>query len=87
MILRRIFGPKREEITGRWRKLLDEVLHNLYSSSNIIRVIKSRRMRWVGHKSYMRDKECMYSFSQRTLDNLRDLDIGGRIVLKFVLNE
>jgi hypothetical protein len=46
----RIFGPKREEITGRWRKLLHEVLHNLYSSSNIIGVIKSR-MRWVGHKT------------------------------------
>jgi hypothetical protein len=46
--LRRIFGPKREE-DGSWRKLHNDELHNLYSSKNIVRVIKSRRMRWVGH--------------------------------------
>jgi hypothetical protein len=44
-----IFGPKRDEGTGGWRKLHNEELHNLYSSSNIIRMIKSRRMRWAGH--------------------------------------
>jgi hypothetical protein len=44
----RIFGPKRDEVTGGWRKLLNEELHNLYSSPSIIRMIKLRRMRWVG---------------------------------------
>jgi hypothetical protein len=48
-VLRRIFDPKRDEVTGDWRKLHNEVLHNLYSSPNIIRMIKSRRMRWAGH--------------------------------------
>jgi hypothetical protein len=47
-VLRRIFGPKREE-DGSWRKLHNDELHNLYSSPNIVRVIKSRRMRWAGH--------------------------------------
>jgi hypothetical protein len=48
-VLRRIFGPKRDEVTGEWRKLHNEELHILYSSPNIIRQIKSRRMRCVGH--------------------------------------
>jgi hypothetical protein len=48
-VLRRIFGPKRGGVTGGWRKLHNEELHNLYSSPRIIRIIKSRRMRWVGH--------------------------------------
>jgi hypothetical protein len=51
-VLRRIFGPKREE-DGSWRKLRDDELHNLYSSPNIVRVIKSRRMRWAGHVARM----------------------------------
>jgi hypothetical protein len=48
-VLRRIFGPQRDELTGGWRKLQDEELLNFYSSSNIIRTIKSMRMRWTGH--------------------------------------
>jgi hypothetical protein len=51
-VLRRIFGPKRDEVTG-WRKLHNEELHNLYSSPSIIRMIKSRRMRWAGHVARM----------------------------------
>jgi hypothetical protein len=46
-VLRRIFGPKRDEVTGGWRKLHNEELRDLYSSLSIIRIIKSRRMRWV----------------------------------------
>jgi hypothetical protein len=52
-VLRRIFGPKRDEVTVDRRKLHNEELHNLYSSPNIIRMIKSRRMRWVGHVARM----------------------------------
>jgi hypothetical protein len=48
-VLRIIFGPKREEVTGGWRRLHNEELHNLYASPNIIRVIKSRRIRWMDH--------------------------------------
>jgi hypothetical protein len=51
--LRRIFGPKRDEMKGGWRKLHNEGLHNLYSSPNIIRLIKLRRMRWSGHEKYI----------------------------------
>jgi hypothetical protein len=52
-VLRRIFGPKRDHVTGKWRKLNNEELHILYSSPNIIRQIKSSRMRWAGHVARM----------------------------------
>jgi len=52
-VLRRIFGHKRDEVTGKWRKLHNEELNDLYSSPNIIQVTKSRRMRWVGHVAHM----------------------------------
>ena len=48
-VLRKIFGPKRDEVTGEWRRLHNEEFNNLYFSPNIIRVIKSRRIRWAGH--------------------------------------
>ena len=48
-MLRRIFGPKRDEVTGEWRKLYNEELNDLYCSPNILRVIQSRRLRWAGH--------------------------------------
>jgi hypothetical protein len=59
-VLRRIFGPKRDGVTGGWRKLHNEELHNLYSSPNIIRIIKSGRMRWAGHVARMGDKRNVY---------------------------
>jgi hypothetical protein len=52
-MLRRIFGPKRDEVTGEWRKLHNEELHDLYYPSSIIRIKKSRRMRWAGHVARM----------------------------------
>jgi hypothetical protein len=58
--LRRIFGPKRDEVTGEWRQLHSEELHILYSSSNIIRQIKSRGMRWVGHVARMGEERNVY---------------------------
>jgi hypothetical protein len=60
-VLRRIFRPKRDEVTGGWRKLHDEELYSFYSSPSIIRMIKSRRMRWAGHVVRMEEKRnaCM----------------------------
>jgi hypothetical protein len=59
-ILRRIFGPKRDEVSGEWSKLHGEELHNLYSSPYIIRQIKSRRMRWAGHVVHMGEERKVY---------------------------
>jgi hypothetical protein len=53
MVLRRIFGTRRDEVTGEWRRLHNEELNDLYSSPNIVRVIKSRRMKWAGHVARM----------------------------------
>jgi hypothetical protein len=59
-VLRRIFGPKRDEVTGEWRKLHNEEFHNLYSSPDIIRQVKSRRMRWTGHVARMGEERKLY---------------------------
>jgi hypothetical protein len=59
-VLRRIFGPKRDEVTGESRKLYNEELHDLYSSPNIVWVIKLRRMRWVGHVVRIRKERGVY---------------------------
>jgi hypothetical protein len=59
-VLRRIFGPKRDEATEEWRKLHDEELNDLYCSPNIVRVIKSRRMRWAGHVARMGERRGVY---------------------------
>jgi hypothetical protein len=55
-VLRRIFGPKRDEVTGEWRKLHNEELHDLYSSPSIISIMKARRMRWAGHVAQIGEK-------------------------------
>ena len=55
-VFRRIFGPKRDEVTREWRKLHNEELNYLYSSPNIVRVTKSRRMRWAGHVARVRER-------------------------------
>ena len=54
-VLRRVFGLKRDEVTGEWRKLHNEELNDLYSLPNIVRVVKSRRMRWAGHVARMEE--------------------------------
>jgi len=60
MVLRRIFGPGRDEVTGEWRRLHNEELNDLYSSPNTVRVIKSRRMRWAGHVARMGEERGVY---------------------------
>jgi hypothetical protein len=88
-VLRRIFGPKRDEVTGEWRKLHIEELRDLYSSSSIIRIIKSTRMRWAGHIARMGEKRKAYRLlvgkpegrrplgrpRRRWVDNIR-MDLG-----------
>jgi len=65
-VLRRIFGPKRDEVTGEWRKLHNEKLNDLYSLPSIVRVIKSRRMRWAGYVARMGEERCIHGFSGET---------------------
>jgi len=76
-VLRRIFGPKRDEVTGEWRKLHNEELNDLYCSPKFVRVIKSRRMRWAGHVARMGERRGVYrvlvgkSKGKRTLERPR----------------
>jgi hypothetical protein len=88
-VLRRMFGPKRNEVTGEWRKLHNEELRGLYSSPSIIRIIKSRRMIWAGHVARMGEKRNAYRIlvgkpegkrplgrqRRRWVDNIR-IDLG-----------
>ena len=60
MVLRRIFGPRRDEVTGEWRRIHKEELNDLYSSPNIVRVTKLRRMRWAGHVARMGEERGVY---------------------------
>jgi hypothetical protein len=72
-VLRRIFGPKRDEVTGEWRKLHNEELHNLYSFPDIIRQVKSRRMRWAGHVACMGEERKLYKVLVRKPEGKRPL--------------
>jgi len=84
IVLRRIFGPRRDEVTGAWRSLHNEELNDLYCSPNIVRVIKSRRMRWAGHVARMGEKMgCMGSWWGNRMegDHWGDLGLDGWIIL------
>jgi hypothetical protein len=85
-VLRKIFGPKRDEVRGDWEKLHNEEIHNLYSSPNIIRMIKSRRMRWAGHVARMGAKRDAWK-SQKERDHYEYQDVGGWTILKLILRE
>jgi len=72
-VLRRIFGPKRDEVTGEWRQLHNKGLNDLYSSPNIVRVIKSRRMRWAGHVACMEERRGIYRVLLGKLEGKKSL--------------
>ena len=87
MVLRRIFGPRKEEVTGEWRRLHNEELNNLYSSLNIMRVIKSRRMRWAGHVARMgEERGCIGSWwgNRRERAHGGYLGVDGLIILGWI---
>jgi len=73
MVLRRIFRPRRDEVTGEWRRLHNEELSDLYSSPNIVRVIKSRRIRWAGHVARMGEERGAYRVLVRKPEGKRPL--------------
>ena len=89
-VLSGIFGPKRDEETGEWRKLHNEELNDMYCSPNIIRVMKSRRLRWAGHVACLVGRRDACSVSVGILregDHLEDQDVNGKIILKWMLKK
>ena len=80
MIVRKVFGPKRDEITGEWRRLHNEELHDLYSSTNVIRVIKSRRMRLIWGRGEVHAG--FWCGKPREKNDLEDLGVKVGIILK-----
>jgi len=83
MVLRRIFGSRKDEVTGEWKRLHNEELNDLYSSPNIVRVIKSRRMRWAGHVARTVEERGVYRILLENPEGKRQL---GRPRRKWVEN-
>jgi hypothetical protein len=82
----RVFGPKRDEVTGEWRKLHNEELRDLYCLPSIIRIIKSRRMRWACSSNG--EKKNAYRIlvaNQKEIDQWVEQDIGGNVIMKWIL--
>ena len=89
-VLRRVFGPKRDEVTGEWRKLHNEELRDLYSVRNIVRVVKSRRMRWAGHVARMGEGRGVHGVlmgKPEGKNHWGDLDVDGRIILRWIFGK
>jgi hypothetical protein len=85
--LRRIFGSNRDNVTGEWRKLHNEKLNDLYSSPNIFRMIKSKRMRWVGHVARIEVYTGFCWGNLRERDHLEDPGVDGRIILRWIFKK
>jgi hypothetical protein len=89
-VLKRIFGPKRNDVTGEWRKLHNEELHNFYSSQNIIRHMKSRRVSWTGHMVHMGEERKCTRFwweSLRERDHSEGQGVVGRMGSEWTLGK
>jgi len=89
-VLRRIFGPKRDEVTREWRKLHNEEQNNLCSTSKLVRVIKSRRMIWAEHVALLGEKRGAYRLlweNVRERDHLGDPGIDGRMILRRIFRK
>jgi len=89
-VLRKVFGPKRDEVTGEWSKLHNEELNDLYSSPNIVRVIKSRRMRWAGHVARMGQGRGVYRVLVGKPEERRHWGypgVDGRIILGWIFGK
>jgi hypothetical protein len=89
-VLRRVFGPKKDEVTGEWRKLHNEELNDLYSLPIIVWVLKSRRIRWAGRVACMGRREgctgCWWG-NLRGKVHWGDLGVDGRIILRWIFKE
>jgi hypothetical protein len=90
-VLRKIFGPKRDEVTGEWRKLHNEELSDRYCLPTNVRVIKSRRMRWAGHVARMEERKGVFTGcwwgSLRERDHLKYPGLDGSIILKRIFRK
>ena len=89
-VLRRVFGPKREEVTVEWSKLHSEELNDLYCSPKIVRVIKSRRMRWAGHVARTGERRGVHKVLVAKPEGKRPLggqDVDGRIILRWIFRK
>jgi hypothetical protein len=89
-VLRRIFWSKRFEVTGEWRRLHNQELYALYSSSNIIREIKSRTMKWAEHVACMGERKVAYKVllgKPEERNHLKDPGIDGRMILKLIFEK
>ena len=89
-VLRVIFGSKRDEVTGEWRKLHNEELNDMYCSPYIVQMIKSRRMRFLGQVASLGEKRRLYKVlvgNLRERDHLEDPGIDGRIILRLIFRK